>query len=106
LCAASLLPLRGRRFGVPQGGVDLRLDAAGGQRCQPRLRSAGFELVAETELPFPDIRFGRSEHRVFDALVIHSVFPGVGTSRQKLAGNDMFSLYLDTVDCGHLNAGE
>jgi hypothetical protein len=67
----------GCQFGRAEGGINLRLNAPSGERRQPGLRSAGFDLVADLEPPFPDIRFGGRHDRVFYAFVDHggSQFP-------------------------------
>src|SRR6185312_5520260 len=82
LCFLSLIRARGRRLGSAQCSIDLRLNAPSRQGRQPRLCSAGLELVTEPKLPLPDVRLGRCDDRVFDALVNHSAFPGFGTRRQ------------------------
>src|SRR5882762_11626153 len=63
------------RFGRTEGGIDFGLNAPGRQRRQPRLRSAGLDLVAKLEPPFPDVRFGGRHDGVSDVLVNHGNFP-------------------------------
>ena len=68
----SLIPMW-LRLGRAKGSVDLRLDAPGRKRRQPRLRPAGLDLVAELKAPFPEIWFGRRDYGVFNAFVNHCV---------------------------------
>src|SRR6185437_6063308 len=64
LCFLSLIRARGRRLGSAQCSIDLRLNAPSRQGRQPRLCSAGLELVTEPKLPLPDVRLGRCDDRV------------------------------------------
>jgi hypothetical protein len=47
------------------------LDAAGGHGGKPRSGLAGFDLIADLELPLPDIRIDALREAVRDAFVDH-----------------------------------
>ena len=74
LCARSPILGRRGRLGGAEFRVDFRLNTPRSQCRQAGLGSTGFELVADLETPFPDIRFGSRHDRVFNASVNHCVF--------------------------------
>jgi hypothetical protein len=55
--------------------VNSQLNAADCQEINLRFRLAGFDGLADLELPPPDARHGRHRYRVFDALVHHMKVP-------------------------------
>ena len=55
----------------PQGCVNLRLDASRRQGCEPRLRSACFNLVAKFVAPFPYVWLCRRYDRKLNASMVH-----------------------------------
>src|SRR3954452_11119420 len=55
--------------------VDPQLNAADCQEADPRFGLAGFDLVADPELPFPDARHCGRRNRVLYAPVIHGKSP-------------------------------
>ena len=55
--------------------VNPQLNAADGQQVDPRFRLAGFDGVANLELPSPDARLACQCHRVLYALVHHRKSP-------------------------------
>jgi hypothetical protein len=59
----------------PEGAIDPQLNPADGQEADPGFGLAGFELVADSELPFPDPRRGGHGNRVFDTPVGHGKPP-------------------------------
>src|SRR6185437_8651997 len=67
LCARSPILGRRGRLGGAEFRVDFRLNTPRSQCRQAGLGSTGFELVADLETPFPDIRFGSRHDRVFNA---------------------------------------
>src|SRR5581483_5171482 len=81
-CAESPFRRQGGRFGGTKGGIDPGLHTARGKRRQPRLGSAGFDLVADLETPLPNVGLRGRHDGVFDALINHSVF----SSAQKRQG--------------------
>ena len=58
-----------------QLAVDAQLNAADCQQANPGFGLAGFDLVADPELPSPDPRRFARYHRVFHALVVHESPP-------------------------------
>jgi hypothetical protein len=64
--------------GLFELAVDAQLNAADRQQVDPGLRFAGFDRVADPELPFPDPRRCRRNHAVFHAFVSHGTSPDHG----------------------------
>ena len=52
-------------------GIDFQLNAAFGQRRQPRLSLAGLHVIPNLESPLPDIRFGRGREGIVYAFMNH-----------------------------------
>jgi hypothetical protein len=63
--------------------VDLRLDATRRQRREPRLRSAGLNLIAEFVTPFPDVWFCRRHDRKLNTSMDH------GGPLYRMSGNQL-----------------
>jgi hypothetical protein len=62
-----------RRTGSAQCCIDFRLNTPSRKRGQPRLRSAGLDLIAKLKPPFPDIGLGGRHDSVFQAFVDHGI---------------------------------
>jgi hypothetical protein len=57
--------------GLFELAVNSQLNAADGQQIDSRFRLAGFDDVADPELPFPDVRRRAQRHAVLYALIHH-----------------------------------
>jgi hypothetical protein len=64
-----------RRTGSAQRCIDFRLNTPSRKRGQPRLRSAGLDLIAKLKPPFPDIGFGGRHDSVFQSFIDHGIPP-------------------------------
>jgi hypothetical protein len=62
-------------LGPLQFAVNAQLNTPDCQQVDPGFRLAGLDVVADAELPFPDVRRCRRPNRVFHALVIHGRCP-------------------------------
>jgi hypothetical protein len=72
---APAVSIAGHYRRCPECGVDLCLNAAGGQGLQLRLGFAGSGGLANLELPSPNVRLGGGHDAILDAFVDHRKSP-------------------------------